>query len=386
MRILHCCLANVYIDNYGYQENILPKIHKNQGHEVRIIASTETYINNKRLGYVAPSSYFTSDNIPITRIPYTNLLPHFFVKKLRIYIGLTKVLKEFNPDIIFLHDVQFISVKEIAKYAQENDVKIYADSHTDYMNSAKNWVSKNILHKIIYKWCTKKIEPYVIKFWGVTPSRKDFLIDFYNVNPAKVGLLVMGIDDSNINFRRRNLIRKEIRTKLNIDENQFVIITGGKIVKRKNIHLLMEAVNELKTYNLKLIIFGSISDEIKPEIDRLSNSSNILNLGWQNTNDIYDLFFASDLAVFPGAHSVLWEQAVGIGLPAIFKKYKGYEHIDIGGNCIFFDEVNMEGIKKSILSVLENKKLFETMKRVAEEKGIMEFSYSEIAKKAIEIT
>jgi len=386
MRILHCCLANVYIDNYGYQENILPKIHKNQGHEVRIIASTETYINNKRLGYVAPSSYFTSDNIPITRIPYTNLLPHFFVKKLRIYIGLTKVLKEFNPDIIFLHDVQFISVKEIAKYAQENDVKIYADSHTDYMNSAKNWVSKNILHKIIYKWCTKKIEPYVIKFWGVTPSRKDFLIDFYNVNPAKVGLLVMGIDDSNINFRRRNLIRKEIRTKLNIDENQFVIITGGKIVKRKNIHLLMEAVNELKTYNLKLIIFGSISDEIKPEIDRLSNSSNILNLGWQNTNDIYDLFFASDLAVFPGAHSVLWEQAVGIGLPAIFKKYKGYEHIDIGGNCIFFDELNIEGIKKSILSVFENKKLFETMKRVALEKGIKEFSYSEIAKKAIEIT
>jgi len=386
MRILHCCLANVYIDNYGYQENILPKIHKNQGHEVRIIASTETYINNKRLGYVAPSSYFTSDNIPITRIPYTNLLPHFFVKKLRIYIGLTKVLKEFNPDIIFLHDVQFISVKEIAKYAQENDVKIYADSHTDYMNSAKNWVSKNILHKIIYKWCTKKIEPYVIKFWGVTPSRKDFLIDFYNVNPAKVGLLVMGIDDSNINFRRRNLIRKEIRTKLNIDENQFVIITGGKIVKRKNIHLLMEAVNELKTYNLKLIIFGSISDEIKPEIDRLSNSSNILNLGWQNTNDIYDLFFASDLAVFPGTHSVLWEQAVGIGLPAIFKKYKGYEHIDIGGNCIFFDELNIEGIKKSILSVFENKKLFETMKRVALEKGIKEFSYSEIAKKAIEIT
>ena len=23
MKILHCCLANFYIDNYGYQENIL---------------------------------------------------------------------------------------------------------------------------------------------------------------------------------------------------------------------------------------------------------------------------------------------------------------------------------------------------------------------------
>ena len=64
MKILHCCLAAFYIDDYGYQENILPKIHKKQGHQVEILASTETYLNNSELGYIKPKSYRTKDNIP----------------------------------------------------------------------------------------------------------------------------------------------------------------------------------------------------------------------------------------------------------------------------------------------------------------------------------
>ena len=37
MKIIHCCLAAFYIDNFSYQENILPKIHKLQGNDVFII-------------------------------------------------------------------------------------------------------------------------------------------------------------------------------------------------------------------------------------------------------------------------------------------------------------------------------------------------------------
>jgi len=384
MKILHCCLANYYIDNYGYQENVLPKMHQLQGHEVQIVASTETFINNKKLGYVEPKSYFTPENIPITRIPYIKGFPHSIIKKLRIYSGLSKILKKFKPDIIFLHDVQFVSVWEIARYAKNNAVKIYADSHTDYMNSAKNWVSKNILHKIIYKWCTKTIEPFVSKFWGVTPSRKKFLIDFYHVNPQKVGLLLMGLDDSNINFNNLKNSRIEIRKKLNVKKNHFLIISGGKIVRRKNIHLLMQAINELNNPNIHLIIFGSISDEMKVEIEKLSSSPNISNLGWKDSDEINELLYSADLAVFPGSHSVLWEQAVGLGIPAIFKRWEGYEHIDIGGNCMLLNKVTKEEIKKNILKVYDDRNLFESMKMVASEKGINEFSYSKIAKRAIE--
>ncbi len=384
MKVLHCCLAAFYVDGYGYQENILPKMHKLQGHDVRIIASTETYIENSQLGYVEPKSYFNEDSIPVTRIPYVKWIPHVIAKKLRIYNGLYKLLEEYKPDIIFLHNIQFISIVEIIKFSQNNkNVKIYADGHIDFINSARNWVSKNILHKLIYKWCAKSIEPYVEKFWGVTPLRVDFFKDVYGIDERKVDLLVMGIDDSAVDLTQRESIRKSIRNKLKIDKDDFVIVTGGKIDRKKNIHILMKVVEELNTNDIKLIVFGTPSNELKEEIEELSKSKNIVNVGWISPKQVYDYLFASDLAFFPGTHSVLWEQAVGVGLPGVFKKWDGMQHVDIGGNCIFIDNGDKKEIEVTINKIKNDKKLLTKMKNIAVNKGIHEFSYHEIAKKAI---
>ena len=176
MKILHCCLAAFYIDNYSYQENILPKFHKLQGHDVRILASTETYLDNKKLGYTNSGVYLNENAIEVKRINYIKWLPFRVIKKLRIYVGVKEVLESFEPDIIFIHNTQFASILEIAEYCKKTkNVKVFADSHTDFVNSGKNWVSRNILHRIIYRYFTKRIEPYVIKFFGTLPSRNAFL-------------------------------------------------------------------------------------------------------------------------------------------------------------------------------------------------------------------
>jgi len=384
MKVLHCCLAAFYIDDYGYQENILPKMHKLQGHDVRIIASTETYIDNNQLGYVEPRSYLNEDSIPVTRIPYAQWLPHNIVKKLRIYEGFLSLIEDFEPDVIFLHDVQFISILDVIKYAENNPkVKIYVDGHTDYINSARNWISKNILHKLIYKWCAQKIEPYASKFWGVTPLRVDFFVDVYGINKNKVDLLVMGVDDSVVDMSKKELIRTSVRQELHISQDDFVIVTGGKIDKRKNIHILMKAIQDLNLINVKLLIFGTPTSEMKDEFEELSKAPNIISIGWISPKQVYDYLFASDLAFFPGTHSVLWEQAVGVGLPCVFKKWEGMQHVDVGGNCIFIDKGHIEEIKDTLKKLIKNKELLNDMKRIALEKGIAEFSYSQIAKKAI---
>ena len=69
MRILHLCLACFYIDGYNYQENILPRINHEDGHDVRILASTETYVDNLHLGYVEPREYVTEYGVPIRKQP-----------------------------------------------------------------------------------------------------------------------------------------------------------------------------------------------------------------------------------------------------------------------------------------------------------------------------
>ncbi len=383
MKILHCCLAAFYIDNYGYQENILPKIHKMQGHEVQILASTETYIKNKKLGYIKPSSYSTSDGILITRIPYISSIPHLLSKKIRAYKGITKILNSFNPDIIFLHDIQFIGIKEIAKYAKQNNVEIFADCHTDFINSARSWISKNILHKIIYKWCAKKIEPYTKVFFGTLPTRGDFLKDVYGISSKKIDILPFGADDSQFDIQNKNATRKKIREQYNLKNDDFVLITGGKIDRRKNIHLLLKAIENIKHERIKLILFGTISDDLVDEVNKYKTNSNIIFIDWIKPDKIYELLFAADLAFFPGTHSVLWEQCIGVGLPCVFKKWDGIQHVDLGGNCVFLKDDSITSIKNTIIRIVEDPQLYNQLKLIAIKKGIPNFTYSKIAKKAI---
>ncbi len=385
MKILHCCLANFYIDDYGYQENILPKMHKLQGHKVTILASTETYLDNKTLGYAEPGSYINEFDIPVTRLPYISYLPKFLVRKLRLYIGTREFIEKIKPDIIFLHDCQFLSIAEVKKYCEENShVKLYVDSHTDFVNSGKNWISKNILHGLIYRWCAKTIEPYVTKFYGTLPVRSKFLENVYGVAAKKIQLLEFGADHTVVDWSKKDELRKESRSKLGL-ENKFVLVSGGKIDERKNIHLLMQAVSELNNENLTLILFGTPTDSMSSVVKSLLQKKTIKYMGWATTADIYNYMLASDLAIFPGTHSILWEQAIGVGLPCIFKRWPGMEHLDLGANCLFLeDKPTVRSIKKSLTTIIEDPNLFREMKQSAVEKGIPQFSYYEIAKRAIE--
>lgn len=385
MRILHCCLAAFYIDNYSYQENVLPRMHKLQGHEVAILASTETYIKNATLGYVSPGSYCTPDRIAITRIPYISWLPHLLSKKLRIYKGISKVVEQFKPDIIFLHDCQFVGIKEIISYVRKNPhVKVYVDGHTDFINSAKNWVSKNILHRLVYRWCAQSIEPYTRKFYGVLPLRSDFFRDVYGIPPEKIELLVLGAEQNLVDLSKREEIRTTLRSNLGLSNNDFVIVTGGKLDERKKIHCLMKAVDELQNDNISLIVFGSPNSEMKYEIEELAKSTSIKYVGWSAPEKTYEYLLSADLVLFPGTHSVLWEQAVGLGLPCVFKKWEGMQHLDLGGNCLFINSANLPEIKESIMFLYNDRNFLGSMRKVAEEKGMKEFSYYEIAKRAIE--
>ena len=386
MKILHCCLAAFYIDDYGYQENILPKMHKLQGHDVYILASTETYPDNITLGYVKPSTYKTRDGIPITRISYVKWIPHFIVKKLRIYKGISNILEKFNPDIIFFHDVQFLSIDIFIKYLRRNkNIKVYVDSHTDPTNSGRGWISRNILHRFIYRPCVKKIEPYVAKFYGTLPIRNDFLIEFYGISPQKVELLPMGIDLTAIDITKRKDIKKHTRQELGLSEDDFVIVSGGKIEVGKNIPLLAAAISQLKEKDIKLLLFGSMASDIKLEMEPfLSLEKKVKYIGWVDSLDTAKYLFTGDIVCFPGKHSVLWEQTVGLGMPAIFKKVKGHLHLDIGGNCILLDNVSIKTIKDEISYLYHNRDILNKMQKVAETKGPDIFSYYEIAKYAIE--
>ena len=242
-----------------------------------------------------------------------------------------------------------------------------------------------IIQKVHYKRIAKRLERISEKMWGVTPWRVDYLQKVYGISPSKTGLLVMGGDEKLIDWNNRANIRKTIREKHNIPDDAFLIITGGKIDKAKNIHILMEAFNALNKDNTRLFVFGNYTNEME-ELCRTLLNDKIINLGWLDSKDVYPLFLASDLAVFPGTHSVLWEQVCAAGLPAIFKDWNGgMSHVDVGGNCILMKDISTVSLKDTLLHIINDKQVFVKMRDIAENEARKTFSYIEIAKKAIGI-
>lgn len=383
MKIVHICLACFFPDNYSYQENMLPKFHKEQGYEVEVIASLFTFDKNgKDSEYPEAKQYINEYGIKVTRLNYKK--PKNINRIYKRFEGLKKALENSNPNIIFIHGCQFADIDIVANYAKKHTVTIYVDNHADFSNSAKNIISRTILHGIVWRYYAHIIEPYTKKFYGVLPARVEFLKNVYRLPKDKCELLVMGADDDAVNTASKIETKNFIRKKYNIEENDFLIMTGGKIDKFKTqTLLLMKAVKNLEQEKVKLIVFGSVTPELQEKVKELTDPSRIQYIGWIQAKDSYKYFAAADLVVFPGRHSVFWEQVTAQGIPMIVKYWPGTTHIDLKGNVEFLYNDTEEEIEKILKEVILNKEKYRKMKKVAIEKGKKEFSYRDIAKRSI---
>lgn len=382
MKIVHLCLSAFFIDNYSYQENMLPKYHVKMGHDVTVIASLFTFgKDGKGCWLKGYSEYDDKNGFHVIRLPYK--APTKINHTLRRYERFAEILERESPDIIFSHNVSYADIDVVIKYLRRHpNVSVFADNHADYINSAKNFFSKHILHPIIWRHYAKILEPYLVKCYGVIPVRCRFLEEMYHINPNIIEYLPMGVDDEAIPKDREG-IRAAIRQELSIPEDSIVLITGGKIDRLKNTHILIDALTAINNNKLHLIICGTLTPEMEFLKSEFENKPNIHHLGWCNTERVMNCMVASDIACFPGTHSTLWEQSVGVGLPAIFKRWPEMEHVNVNGNCIFVngDEVNELLIA---ISKMVEREVFKQYKSKAD-KASCHFLYSEISKKAIQI-
>ena len=305
--------------------------------------------------------------------------------KLRVYKELKSTLERIKPEIIFCHGFHFLNVRVVANYVRKHNANLFVDNHCDSSNSGTNWLSINILHKLLWRHCAHILEPYTIKFYGVLPARVDFLTEVYKLSKEKCELLVMGADDELVEVASKPEVRKAIREKYYIAEDDFLVMTGGKIDAFKTqTLLLMEAVHKIDNLKVKLIVFGSVTKELMDKVQALADGVKVQYIGWIDAKDSYEYFAAADLVVFPGRHSVFWEQVVAQGIPMLVKDWPGTHHVDVGGNIDFLHDDSVEEIERKLRNLLEHPEQYAQMKSIAMEKGRSEFLYSEIARRSIQ--
>lgn len=356
-------LCELYIETLEYQENLLVKYYRKHGHEVTVITSTYDnvfdYYNDKH-DNSKPARIFYDHGAKIIKLPFV----YNFLGKIKKYKDITPIVEDFRPDLLYVHDIMPNMFQMLDYKKQHPHVKMIMDYHADYSNSANGWLSLNVLHKVIRKKLfMDPVRKHISRFFPIVPGSTKFLREVYGIPDSEMEVLALGADIDMVNEISVSPARNEIRSKLNIGQEDVVIFTGGKFTPVKKTHLLLEAVNEIDRKDLHVIVVGSADeanqDYLKKLQDYVQANANIHFVGWLVNKAVYEHLSASDLAVFPASQSIVWQQALGSNLPLIVG--------DTGEQSVSYlnefnaiteftkDEITVPNIKKAILEVISSK-------------------------------
>ena len=175
LKIVHICLCDEYNEDWSYHRNIISEQNKADGHDTYII--TSAYDMNHEGGQGNKDEGITVNKYGITvyRLPNKYFLQDKIQRKIRSVKCLLNSLETIGPDIIMVHNIQTFSLKEIISYKRQHpQVLLLADSHASYDNSAKNFVSKYLINKMLYAPLVRKYFYSFDMFYHIIDSSYTF--------------------------------------------------------------------------------------------------------------------------------------------------------------------------------------------------------------------
>ncbi len=380
MRIVHLCS---YIQpQLGYQEYYLAKEHAKMGHEV-IVISSDRY-------YPFPDYNNTVKNILGKRIIGKNdtiydgfrliRLGTAFEVKTQIWLkGMEKIVKMVNPDVVFCHEMTHFNSIRIAKIKEKLNFRLIYDNHGSFVCD-----SKNILKKIYYSFYDyKTIKDKADKIIGVTKGCVDYVVKRFNTTPEKINMIPLGADVDL--FFRDDKKRSLIRDKFSINKDDFLIIYTGKIIRRKGVHLILEALNNNeKNKNVVIMAVGNGDHDYCVLIKELADKYNLryIKIDGVSNKELPSYYSASDLGVWPVEATIGTIEAMACSLPIICNKdlVERYE----AGNGFGITAGNVKELSEKldffIKNPLKTRQMGHLSKKVVDNK----LSWRVIAKKVLE--
>jgi 1,2-diacylglycerol 3-alpha-glucosyltransferase len=323
MKVVHACLSCFYIDGFSYQENELARVHVEAGHDVLIVASTETLDTVGNLGYTKPTSYVGAEKARVIRLPYTRWMPHRISKKVRSYPGLRKLLEDENPDVIFFHGFSGWALLPVAAYVRRHpEVVFNVDSHEDLANSARSRASR-FVHEQFYGRIARRVRDVAAPILCVTTTTIDFVENLYGYARKDLEFFPLGghIQSPEEHAARRSAARDEY----GILADQVLLLQTGKMGAEKRLVESLEAFAKIDGPHMRLILAGSIHPAIAQRANQLIAADNrVTFVGWKGVEGLGDLLSAADVYVQPGSQSSTMQLSLCAGCAVILNRVSSH--------------------------------------------------------------
>lgn len=184
---------------------------------------------------------------------------------------------------------------------------------------------------------------------------------------------------------------EEIKSELNIAQNDFVFGFVGRIVGDKGINELIACFNELnfKFGNIKLILVGRYEDELDPLSNEtkqlIKDNIHIIEVGFQK--DVKKYLSIMDVLVSPSyreGFGLSLLEANLMGVPVIASHIIGYNEIVIEGkNGFLIPSKDKEALLQKMVEVYHIKSDLSKMKEFCINNVIQKFNHKDVLSEAL---
>ena len=268
-----------------------------------------------------------------------------------------KDIRKFAPDIIHINDPSFLGVIA-ARLAGVK--KVVITHHTPEVKAQYNWKGK-LAKKLAYKLTDD--------FVFTSEYDKEIGVKLDNIPSAKSKVIAYGLDTNKFSQtqEQRNIIRKNIREKFQIPQNNIVIASAGRLVAQKAQSDLIKAANIVcsKHDNVTFVLVGkgSLRNQLETQIENQGLSEKFLLPGFVDNIEEFlcavDIFTMSSL--FEGLCYAVVE-AAAMSVPVVATAVGGMRYSVADGETGFLVQPkNPEKLAERINFLIDNPDIAQQM-------------------------
>jgi len=258
---------------------------------------------------------------------------------------------------------------------------LYKQPVVSYLRTTYNSDKMKFLPARIFEIVSKKIAK---KYLANSQAIKDYYVNKFHVQSEKITVIPNGIDVSLYKDIKRN---NELRRKLSINDNDFVIICVANFHIYKGHKYLLEAFeilyNSKKNIHLLLVGEGKEKDNLVEQIKDYESKKHIHFLS--RRNDVPELLKISNLFIlatlFEGMSNAIME-AMASGIAIIATDIpENRQLIKNNETGLLVSSRNSQAISRAIEKIIENGNLKESLCKKAQEKISSDYDLKIVAEK-----
>jgi glycosyltransferase involved in cell wall biosynthesis len=198
--------------------------------------------------------------------------PHKYVGFFTAALGVRKTLKKIKPDIIHAHSIPAYGIYAWVYFLSGKKIPFILTAwgylHVETYKGLRRFLDKKALKK------TDEITTLVA-------FMKDKLVSTYSLEPNKITVLPWGIDKT-LFYKGYKKEVKQLKNKLNIPENHFVVISNREMNPYYGIEYIVEAIPYIVTKHPETIFIirrcggdPEYEKDLKLKADELGVSKNV---------------------------------------------------------------------------------------------------------------